>query len=58
MEKSKMESMCGELFFKNLDNITNLNVDVQCESVGEPVIRKDEPKIIVSARVKRIIPEK
>ena len=52
MEKSKMETMCGELFFKNLDNIRNLNV--QCE----PEIREGEPKIIVSARVKRLIPEK
>lgn len=47
-----MESMCGELFFKNLDNITNLNVQ------GEPEIREGDPKIIVSARVKRLIPVK
>ena len=58
MEKSKMESMCGELFFKNLDNITNLNVDVQCEPMCEPAIREGDPKIIVSARVKRLIPGK
>ena len=56
MEKSKMESMCKELFFKNLDNITNLNVEVKCEPVCEPVIRDGDPAIIVSVRVKRSIP--
>ena len=48
-----MELMCKEIF-KTPDNIINLNVEVKCE----PVIRKGEPAIIVSARVKRLIPEK
>ena len=52
MEKSEMESMCKEMFFKTLDNIINLNVEVKCE----PVIRKGEPSINISVRVKRMIP--
>ena len=56
MEKSEMESMCKEMFFKTLDNIINLNVEVKCEPVCEPVIRKGEPSINISVRVKRMIP--
>lgn len=51
-----MESMCKEMFFKTLDNIINLNVEVKCESVCEPVIRKGDPSINISVRVKRMIP--
>lgn len=58
MEKSEMELMCKEMFFKTLDNIINLNVEDKCEPVCEPVIRDDDSVIIVSARVKRMIPEK
>ena len=57
MEKAAMKSMCKEIF-KTPDNIINLNVEVKCEPVCESVIRKGEPAIIVSARVKRLIPEK
>lgn len=53
-----MELMCKEMFFKTLDNIINLNVEDKCEPVCEPVIRDDDSVIIVSARVKRMIPEK
>lgn len=56
MEKSEMESMCKEMFFKTLDNIINLNVEVKCEPVCEPVIRKGDPSINISVRVKRMIP--
>ena len=52
MEKSEMELMCKEMIFKTLDNIINLNVEVKCE----PVIQDGDPAIIVSARVKRMIP--
>ena len=51
-----MESMCKEMFFKTLDNIINLNVEVKCEPVCEPVIRKGDPSINISVRVKRMIP--
>ena len=51
-----METMCGELFFKTLDNIIDLKVDVRCEPVCEPVLRKDDPSINISVRVKRMIP--
>lgn len=51
-----MESMCKEMFFKTLDNIINLNVEVKCEPVSEPVIRKGDPSINISVRVKRMIP--
>lgn len=56
MEKAEMESMCKEMFFKTLDNIINLNVEVKCEPVCEPVIRKGDPSINISVRVKRMIP--
>ena len=56
MEKAEMESMCKEMFFKTLDNIINLNVEVKCEPVCEPVIRKGVPSINISVRVKRMIP--
>ena len=46
-----MELICKELIFKTLDNMTNLQVDVQCE----PTMQND-PKINVSVRVKRMIP--
>ena len=57
MEKAEMELMCKEIF-KTPDNIINLNVEVKCEPVCEPVIRKGDPAIIVSVRVKRLIPGK
>ena len=56
MEKSEMESICKELFFKTLDNIIDLKVDVRCEPVCEPVLRKGDPSINISVRVKRMIP--
>ena len=56
MEKAEMESMCKEMFFNTLDNIINLNVEVKCEPVCEPVIRKGDPSINSSVRVKRMIP--
>lgn len=56
MEKVEMEAMCKEMFFKTLDNIINLNVEVKCEPVCEPVIRKGDPSINISVRVKRMIP--
>lgn len=51
-----MESMCKELFFKTLDNIISLNVEVKCEPVCEPVTRNGDPSVNVSVRVKRMIP--
>ena len=45
-----MELICKE-FFKTLDNMINLHVDIQCE----PTMQND-PKINISVRVKRSIP--
>ena len=51
MEKSEMEAMCKEMFFKTLDNMTDLHVDIQCESEMQ-----NDSKINISVRVKRMIP--
>ena len=51
MEKSEMELLCKELFFKTLENVVDLHVDIQ----SEPEMQNDS-KMNISVRVKRSIP--